>query len=284
MLYNFTIKAIFTKIAIANTFIGSFAVIVFAKQELGMSIHKKKLSLICVIVMAVFAVISLAACASDAAPLYIAHRGHGEHENTKEAFRNSVDFWGIECDVCLTSDGEIVINHDSDVTFADGNYFIIAETTLETLLSQKFDDGSGICTFSEYLQICKEMEKVAVVELKSAWSENEIAKLLGEIEKYYCIDNVVIISFIESNLRSVRAQSSVQLQYLMNSYVDEKIEFCIENNITPSVAWDLIDSYYVNMAHQNNLKIAAWTVNSATANQLMKKLGVDYVTSDNFSK
>lgn len=250
-----------------------------------MSILKKKMLLICVIVVAVFSTISLAACNdADETPLYIAHRGHGNHENTKEAFLNSVDYWGIECDVCLTSDGEIVINHDSDVTFADGNFFIIAETTLETLLSQKFDDGSMLCTFSEYLQICKEMEKVAVVELKSTWSDNEIAKLLGEIEKYYCIDNVVIISFVESNLRNVRAQSGVRLQYLMNGYVDEKIEFCIENNITPSVAWDLLDSYYVNMAHQNNLKIGAWTVNSAMANQSMKNLGVDYVISDNFSK
>lgn len=245
---------------------------------------RKKLLLVCVIIVAVLASISLTACDADATPLYIAHRGHGAHENTQEAFRNSVDFWGIECDVCLTYDGEIVINHNSDVTFADGSYFIIAETTLQTLLAQKFDDGSRLCTFSEYLQICKEIEKVAVVELKSAWSEEEIAKLLDEIDKYYCIDNVVIISFVESNLTRVRAQSNVQLQYLMNNYVDEKMEFCIENNIMPSVAWGLIDSYYVNMAHQNNLKIGAWTVNSAVANELMKKLGVDYVTSDNFSE
>ncbi len=249
-----------------------------------MNVRKKKLLLICAIVLAVLVVMSVAACGESATPQYIAHRGHGMHENTKEAFLNSGDFWGIECDVRLTSDGEIVINHNSDVAFADGNSYLIAQTPLQTLLSQQFNDGSKLCTFSEYLQICNEMQKVAVVELKSIWSEEEISKLLGEIETYYCIDNVVIISFDEINLRRVRAQSNVQLQYLINAYLDEKMEFCIENNISPSVEWNLIDSYYVKMAHANDLKIGAWTVNSVSANQLMKKLGVDYVTSDNFNK
>lgn len=261
----------------------------FVKQEvIIMNVRKKKVLLICAIVLAVLVVISVATVvwlfSASSTPLYIAHRGHGMHENTKEAFRNSTDFWGIECDVRLTSDGEIVINHNADATFDDGKSLNISENALQTLLSKQFGDGSKLCTFSEYLQICKDMQKVAVVELKATWSETEISKLLGEIERYYCIDNVVIISFDEINLRRVRAQSNVQLQYLMNSYLDEKMEFCIENNITPSIAWDFIDSYYVELAHQNNLKIAAWTVNSATVNQLMKRLGVDYVTSDNFSE
>lgn len=251
----------------------------------AMTIRRKIALVICAIVAVLLVATAVAAVwlfSATATPLYIAHRGHEMHENTAEAFKNSGDYWGIECDVRMTSDGKIVINHNSDVTFADGSSFNVAQTTLETLSAHEFSGGYTLCTFSEYLQICKQMGKVAVVELKDSWQTEEISQLLAEIDEYYCTENVVIISFDEQNLSRVRAQSDVQLQYLINSSVNDKLEFCIENSVSPSIAWALINSRYVKTAHEHNLEIGAWTVNSSFANLLMKKLGVDYVTSDRF--
>lgn len=235
------------------------------------------------VVLVAMSVVAVWLFSATSTPLYIAHRGHENHENTEQAFENSTDYWGIECDVRMTSDGKIVINHNANVTFADGSRFDVDKTELATLMLHEFSDGSKLCAFSEYLQICKKMEKTAVVELKDTWSTEEIKKLLDEIDDNYRADSVVIISFDENNLLRVREQSDVELQYLMNSFVEQKLEFCIENDISPSIAWALINSSCVKTAHEHNLKIGAWTVNSAIANQYMKKLGVDYITSDRYS-
>ncbi len=87
-------------------------------------------------------------------PLMIAHRGASiyELENTKEAFiaAGNRTFWGIETDIRVTKDGEIVIFHDetlkrlagmeakiSDFTFAEVKKFRSKANSI-TLKYQKF--------------------------------------------------------------------------------------------------------------------------------------------------
>jgi glycerophosphoryl diester phosphodiesterase len=215
---------------------------------------------------------------------YIAHRGHGYYENTEAAFYNSRSFWGIECDVWITSDNKFIVNHDSSVDFDDGSSLKISSSTYEQLLSGTIGGGYKVCAFDRYLQICKELSKIAVIEIKPDLSADAVELLIEEITNNYSTDNAVIISFSKENLLKVRAQSSISLQYLINDEVRQSMNFCIENSINPSFAWGRVDIFNVWKAHNNNLKVGVWTINNSIANAYMKFMCVDYITSDKFYK
>lgn len=213
---------------------------------------------------------------------YIAHRGHGYYENTEEAFYNSKDFWGIECDIWITSDNQFIINHDSYVTYDDGSTLSISSSTYESLVSGTVGGGYSLCGFSRYLHICKELSKVAVIEIKPEMSTVAIASLIEEIDKNYSIEKAMIISFSKENLLKVREVSEITLQYLINDDVNESMDFCLNNKINPSFVWGRVDIIQVEKAHKNNLKVGVWTVNDSIVNNYMKTMGVDYITSDVF--
>ena len=114
---------------------------------------------------------------------YIAHRGSrvfGGVENTKEAFLGGVKAkaYGLECDIRITKDGYIVIYHDPTLerlTKEDNIYHNVSvnDLTLEQVqtinLFQTYNDHEytgHICSFDEYLTICKENNIVPVIEFK----------------------------------------------------------------------------------------------------------------------
>lgn len=95
----------------------------------------------------------------------IAHRGYSDAytENTLTAFRHAAEqpeYYGIETDVHVTSDGYLICNHDDEVHFADGTDMTIAENTLEKLRSKpvksKFGADERVALFEEYLDACRD--------------------------------------------------------------------------------------------------------------------------------
>jgi glycerophosphoryl diester phosphodiesterase len=73
---------------------------------------------------------------------FVAHRGYSKkyHENTLDAFRavidhprNGTSLIGIECDIHLTSDGQIPVMHNTVVTNREGKLFPIYLIPFERL-------------------------------------------------------------------------------------------------------------------------------------------------------
>lgn len=60
----------------------------------------------------------------------------------------------MEADLKVTSDNKLVLNHNTTITDDDGNTYTIAETTYDELRSHTYD-GETICSFEEYLTVCK---------------------------------------------------------------------------------------------------------------------------------
>ena len=85
-----------------------------------------------------------------------AHRGlHDETvcENSLEAFERACRAGvGIELDVQLTRDGELVVFHDADLERLLGDRRMVADLTLDQLRTFALPDGSGIPTFAEALE------------------------------------------------------------------------------------------------------------------------------------
>ena len=103
--------------------------------------------------------------------LWIAHRGESfdAPENTLSAFRLATQSGadGIECDIHMTQDGEIVCIHDADTIRTSNAAFRISETSFPELRKIDFGSwkdakwqGEKIPLLSELLDIVKPGMKV----------------------------------------------------------------------------------------------------------------------------
>mgnify|MGYP000343351893 CR=1 FL=1 len=124
----------------------------------------------------------------------IAHRGVSglECENTAAAFvaAGNRSYFGIETDVHKTVDGKFVIIHDDTTGRVAIDDLEVEKSTFETLRKLSLcdtDDKKGradlhIPTLTEYISTCKRYGKTAVLELKNAFTSDEIAAICDEIK------------------------------------------------------------------------------------------------------
>ncbi len=136
-----------------------------------------------------------------------AHRGYSGHypENTMLAFKKSIEAGvdGIELDVHLTKDNELVIIHDETIDRTTNGSGLVADLTLKEL--SKFDASykfknigvNPIPTLDEYLDYIKDKNIITNIELKTNINEYHgiEGKVLELIEKYSLEDKVIISSF-----------------------------------------------------------------------------------------
>lgn len=89
-------------------------------------------------------------------PIIFAHRGASgyEHENTFPAFDKAIELGadGLETDVWLLGDGEVVCYHDKAIMFPGATeQSNISQLTLAQIKSITFDNQAKIPTFREFL-------------------------------------------------------------------------------------------------------------------------------------
>ena len=227
-------------------------------------------------------------------PLYVAHRGYSatNPDNTPLAFTAAANkgFWGIETDIRFTKDGVAVCNHDADVKYADGTKLLVSENTYselraKPLLNTKTADSVYLCPFSEYLSCCKSGNKVAVVELKEVCSEEQIDLLLSIIDAVYSREKCCFIAFDYENLLSLRVKDkSIPLQYLSETKNDARFDDCLQDGISIDVKYNVINKKLVKAFHNKGLKVNVWTIDSDWKRGKMRRLGVDFITSNKFYK
>lgn len=212
---------------------------------------------------------------------FIAHRGFGGFDNSLSNFENSKKFYGIECDVRLTNDGKFVVSHDKIIETTTG-IVDISQTNFENLIEMTLKNGKQLCSFKDYLECCKKLKKLAMIELKDELNQNSLSNLVNEIDLYYNRTNCVIISFISSNLLKLKENYNFVMCLLFDDNIEQSVNFCIKNNIHASIGYKNINKSIVSNLHKNNLKVCAWTVNSKIDIKRLKMCDVDYIVSDKY--
>jgi glycerophosphoryl diester phosphodiesterase len=155
-------------------------------------------------------------------PAFIAaHRGDRAHapENTVPAFEAAVqrgtDF--VETDVQLTADGYAVIMHDTTVDRTTNGTGAVADLTLaelRTLDAGSWYDpafaGTQVPMFEDFLDVLTRAPGVtALVELKDAWTADEVDILLGAIYFRGLQDRIVFASFSPASVAAAREADPV---------------------------------------------------------------------------
>ncbi len=222
----------------------------------------------------------------------IAHRGVSglECENTCAAFvaAGNRSYFGIETDVWRTADGQFILIHDGNPARVGGDDFSVEGVTLSTLRAVRLFDKDGkrrgdLClpTPQEYVRICKKYGKIGVLELKSVFTEEEIADLISVIRNEDYLDGIIFISFHYENLLKVRGVlPQANCQFLTGDNSDAMIARLQADQIDLDIIHTALDKERIDAFHRAGIKINCWTVDDPMRAEQLTEWGVEYITSN----
>ena len=224
----------------------------------------------------------------------IAHRGCSalERENTCAAFvaAGNRSYYGIETDLYVTADGKYAIGHDPSLLRCGGVDLKMQEATLEELRAVTLFDIDGtsrrsdlrVPELADYISICKKYEKVAVLELKSAFTLEQTREIIAIIKSFDYLASVTFISFIPDDLLLVREVAPEATCQLLPPKNDPEwiFAYCLGNRIDLDAPHSFLTKEIVDKAHAAGLKVNCWTVDKLEDAERMIEIGVDFITSN----
>ena len=226
-------------------------------------------------------------------PLMVAHRGVSglETENTCAAFvaAGNRSYYGIETDVHKTADGKYVVFHDDTTGRLAEVNVTIEKTDYDTLRSmplRKKDGNFGrsdlrIANLQEYIGICKNYEKIAVLELKNHFEKADVIEIGKTIERLGYLDSVTFISFDFENLVYVKEIYPNQpVQFLTGSCDRQLAQRLAAYGMDLDIYFEGVNAAMMADCKELGIKVNCWTVDRAEDAERLTELGVDFITSN----
>lgn len=226
---------------------------------------------------------------------FVGHRGlnSGAPENTLVGVELAAKagFWGTETDIQITSDGVWILSHDDTVDRVTDGTGTIRNMTLAQIKALTVDIGANLAyypnlrvpTLEEYLQTCKRVNIIPIIEIKgSGYTSAHYDELVRIIKKWGFERKSIVICFTLSYLQSVRSRSPhICVQWLTpitQANIDslKALGNAIINPDNSTVTPDNVE-----LAHKNGLLVSTYTVNSFATAKTLIAAGVDFITSDN---
>jgi glycerophosphoryl diester phosphodiesterase len=220
------------------------------------------------------------------------HRGASKvaPENTLQSFRKAIELKAdfIEFDVLQSRDGELVVTHDENLSRLTGINRLVKEMTLKELKQLDFGNGEKIPTLSELIEVTKDH-----IKLNCEIKVKGIAKKIIDLFRVKnIVDNSIVSSFLhdellefqleEPNLKLASLEPTLGVTKFDWNIKKKMIDYCIDNNlyaINPIVM--LVDQQFVDYAHENEIKIFPWTVDTKISIKKLINFGVDgIITND----
>ncbi|OUQ16499.1 glycerophosphodiester phosphodiesterase [Lachnoclostridium sp. An14] len=225
-----------------------------------------------------------------------AHRGYsGKYpENTMLAFKKAAETGcdGIELDVQLTSDGQVVIIHDEKIDRTTDGTGNVKDYTLEEL--KKFNAAASwngkygfepIPTLEEYFQWVKDTDLVTNIEIKSGvyYYEELEEKTLALVRKYGLEKKIIFSSFLHSSITLLRKLAPeipcgalVEYENLGNpGYYCEKFDFQYYHPGMKALTEEMVQS-----CKEHNIPLNVWTINDMGALEQLYEWGCEGVISN----
>lgn len=225
---------------------------------------------------------------------YINHRGNHKKapENSLPSFEQS-DYFAVETDIHLTSDGRWVVMHDATIDRMTNGSGYVAQMPFDQIRNYRIDAGNGVNSYSsaelmiptleEFLDSCKAKGIVPVIEIKVGnASEENYDNLVSIVEGYDFGENVKFISFYLEPLRAVKDRMpNASTLYLTADITDTTIAQAqsLGDSTGLNIVWPNVTADKVRKAKEQGLSVGAWTVPESKFAD-MRNAGVDYITTD----
>jgi glycerophosphoryl diester phosphodiesterase len=231
-------------------------------------------------------------------PLNLAHRGASAHapENTLAAFRLAAEMGadGIELDVHLAADGEVVVIHNDTVdntTNGTGRVSQMLLADLQALDAGSWFDphfaGERIPTLREVFEAVGHQLLINVeIKVEQGYHPMEQeAETVRLIEDGGMLDRVIVSSFSAASLRRVHKMNPrIPLGLLYARPEPGFWPLLVRWLYTPLDAlhphYDMVTPRYVEKARRRGQRIHAWTVYSMADMRRMRDLGVDGIITN----
>ena len=221
----------------------------------------------------------------------IGHRGwSGKYpENTMLAFKSAVEVGcdGIELDVHLSRDREVMIIHDEKLIRTAGVEGVVSDYTrseLEKICAGKTKNYAfgftPIPSLEEYLDYVSKTDVFTNIELKTAptYYPGIEEKTLRLVERFNYQDRVIFSSFNWLSIMKMKMlRPSLPVGALIDSPRIDNIGFQLGDVgfecYHPS--FKLIDQDVVNECHKSGVGVNVWTVNERNDMESCKSWGLD---------
>ncbi|MBY9014084.1 MAG: hypothetical protein KGD68_00185 [Candidatus Lokiarchaeota archaeon] len=227
--------------------------------------------------------------------IIMGHRGASKiaPENTLKAFKEAIRLKAdsVEFDVQETLDGEIVVIHDYNTLRTAGTEGIVNHMTLKELKKLNFGDGEQIPTLLELIELAK--DKISLnCEIKVEGIAKKIIQIFQDAD---ILDSTITSSFLHEELIKIqKIEPQLKLATLVPTeagkfsdwnYKKKIIDYNSENNyyaINP--LYKLADKQFIEYAHEKNIKVFPWTVNSGIAMRKLINMGTDGIITNDISR
>lgn len=231
--------------------------------------------------------------ATGKSPIVIAHRGAPDFapENTLSSFViaavQGAD--AIECDIWLSSDGKLIVNHDPTTGRVWSEDLEIEKTDSETLASLSL--GHGFCAafpkcknehiplFSDVLENTGDTHIFA--ELKSRTPQANKA-LFEELERLGAKDRVTVISFSRESVEFFISRG-YECAWLVACEESEVAELDIPEGAILDISANALTEENIGLLHERGITVYAWTAQGEAQYNYLASIGADGVTCDNIS-
>lgn len=226
--------------------------------------------------------------------IVMAHRGFSSKapENTMSAFIQALEAGaeGIELDVHLTGDGEVVVIHDHTLERTTSGSGPVSEMTLAEV--QRFDagawfsqefSGEKVPSLREVLELVKEHNVLLNVETKAALGYEQLNdKVALLLDEYALWEKTIISSFNHYalvHMKQIRPQARTGILYncgLVNPWDYAKsIGAAALHPHHLTIIPELVQA-----AQQHGLMVNVWTVDEEADIQRAAAAGVDAIITN----
>ena len=216
------------------------------------------------------------------------HRGASAYapENTIAAFRMAADTGadGLELDIQLTKDDEIVVIHDEELSRLCGRKGYVKDLTLAEL--RVFMD---VPTLAEVFELISPTPLKINIELKTGfiWYESIENKAIALVRRYNIIDRVIWSSFNHYSVQKIKEIESLAKTALLcgggilitagqcKQFGADALHCDVRQMRYPGIAKD---------CHNHGIDIRVWTVDSNDDLKYAYETGVDAVITNVIDK
>jgi len=217
----------------------------------------------------------------------IAHRGYwnceGSAQNSIASLQKAQELgiYGSEFDVWMTSDGVLVVNHDSSI---EG--MRIEDTPYEQLKDIRLKNGEKLPLLEAYLQQGKKDKKTKLIlELKPHSSKEKedkaAAAVVKMVEKAGVKKQTEYISFSLNICKElVRLSPKAEVAYLNGDLAPQELKALKITGIDYNLKVLQKNKHWIEEAHKLKMTVNVWTVNAEADMKEMIAAGVDFITTD----
>jgi glycerophosphoryl diester phosphodiesterase len=223
----------------------------------------------------------------------IGHRGGkaGYPENTLINFRRAVSCGadGVEFDVQMTKDGEVVVIHDELIDRTMNGRGLVKNYTLKELkkmnvgeyLDPKFIEEQ-IPTLAEVLEIAKYLP-IINIELKTFLPYPGLEKKVIDIlEEHKVKEKAIISSFNHHSLVKIKElDKEIKTGALFTAKMIDPVEYALKHGFDAvNIQFLTADSELIQKAHENGIEVNVYTVNYYESALELFEMGVDTIVTD----